>query len=122
MPPSLPSARSGISAKDRKVFAHLYNSDKTVGARGWFGIALADAKIKNFRWHDLRHTFASRLVMTGVDIRTVQQLKGHKTIQVTLRYAHLAPPNWRRFNNYVRYWGCAAIQLTPELTPTFLGR
>jgi integrase len=74
-----------------KVFDHLYNSNKTVGARGWFEIALGDAKVTNFRWHDLRHTFASRLVMAGVDIRTVQELMGHKTIQVTLRYAHLAP-------------------------------
>jgi site-specific recombinase XerD len=47
--------------------------------------------VSNFRWHDLRHTFASRLVMAGVDIRTVQELMGHKTIQVTLRDAHLAP-------------------------------
>jgi integrase len=74
-----------------KVFAHLYRSDATVGARGWFEQALADAEISSFRWHDLRHTFASRLVMAGVDIRTVQELMGHKTIQVTLRYAHLAP-------------------------------
>ena len=51
----------------------------------------AGANIKNFRWHDLRHTFESRLVMAGVDIRTVQELMGHKTIQVTLPYAHLAP-------------------------------
>jgi len=36
-------------------------------------------------------TFASNLVMQGVDVRTVQELMGHKTIQVTLRYAHLAP-------------------------------
>jgi site-specific recombinase XerD len=36
-------------------------------------------------------TFASRLVMAGVEIRTVQELMGHKTIQVTMRYAHLAP-------------------------------
>src|SRR5208337_230704 len=74
-----------------KVFGHLYNSSKTKGARQWFEHALADARIPNFRWHDLRHTFASRLVMAGVDIRTVQELMGHKTIQVTLRYAHLAP-------------------------------
>jgi integrase len=73
------------------VFAHLYNSSKTIGARGWFNVALSDAGIANFHWPDLRHTFASRLVMAGVDIRTVQELMGHKTIQVTTRYAHLAP-------------------------------
>src|SRR5215469_8878461 len=39
----------------------------------------------------LRHTFASRLVMSGVDLRTVQDLMGHKTIQMTVRYARLAP-------------------------------
>jgi integrase len=74
-----------------KVFAHLYQSDQTKGAREWFERALSDSGIQNFRWHDLRHTFASRLVMAGVDIRTVQELMGHKVIAVTLRYAHLAP-------------------------------
>jgi integrase len=74
-----------------RVFGHLYNSRNTIGAREWFDQSLADAGIVNLHWHDLRHTFASRLVMRGVDIRTVQELMGHKTIQVTLRYAHLAP-------------------------------
>ena len=59
--------------------------------RRWFGAALADAKIAGFSWHCLRHTFASRLVMAGVDIRTVQELLGHKTIAMTVRYSHLAP-------------------------------
>lgn len=74
-----------------RVFEHLYRSKKSKGAREWFDQVLSDAKIVNFYWHDLRHTFASRLVMAGVDIRTVQELMGHKTIQVTVRYAHLAP-------------------------------
>src|SRR5271169_2416276 len=51
----------------------------------------ANAKIAGFSWHCLRHTFASRLVMAGVDIRTVQELLGHKTIAMTVRYSHLAP-------------------------------
>jgi integrase len=74
-----------------RIFAHLYQSNRTKGAREWFERALLDAGITNFRWHDLRHTFGSRLVAKGVDIYTVKELMGHKTISVTMRYAHLAP-------------------------------
>lgn len=59
--------------------------------RAWFETALADAKIKEFRWHDLRHTFCSRLAMVGVDIRTIAQLAGHKTLAMAMRYSHLSP-------------------------------
>ena len=53
--------------------------------------ALAKAGIRDFRFHDLRHTFGSHLVMQGVDLRTIQQVMGHKDIKMTMRYSHLSP-------------------------------
>jgi integrase len=82
----------GMPRKSKFVFA----SDK---ARPYprmtihyaFHRALDKSRITDFRFHDLRHTFASNLVMAGVKLEKVQKLMGHKMISMTQRYAHLAP-------------------------------
>ena len=61
------------------------------GPRYWFEKAIRSVGIANFHWHDLRHTFASRLTMAGVGLRATQDALGHKSVAMTVRYSHLAP-------------------------------
>ncbi len=80
----------GRSSGEGRVFVNIHG-EPLQGYKHWFEPAVSEAGLSGFTWYCLRHTFASRLVMAGVDLRTVAELMGHKTIQMTMRYAHLAP-------------------------------
>jgi site-specific recombinase XerD len=58
--------------------------------RQGFEGALAVAKVSSFRWHDLRHTFASYLAMNGATLMEIAEALGHKTLAMVKRYAHLS--------------------------------
>jgi integrase len=72
--------------------------------RLWFEKAVKKAELQPaFRYHDLRHTFCSRLVSAGVPLLEVQQLAGHASFQTTLRYAHLSPDHRKRAIEMVQF-------------------
>jgi len=77
--------------KSSYVFWSGENGKPYQGVKRSFDSALKRTGIKDFHFHDLRHCFASHLVMSGVDLTTVKDLLGHKTLTMTLRYSHLAP-------------------------------
>jgi integrase len=68
-----------------RVFHSARTGEPLEKGRHWFD----EAEIRNFRWHDLRHTFASRLRMKGAPLEDIADLLGHKSLTMTRRYAHL---------------------------------
>jgi integrase len=74
-----------------RVFKSKKTGDPLENGRHWFDDAIVLAKLRNFHWHDLRHTFASRLRMKGAPLEDIADLLGHKSLTMTRRYAHLGP-------------------------------
>jgi integrase len=74
-----------------RVFQSAKTGEPLENGRHWFDEAVMEAEIKNFRWHDLRHTFASRLRTKGTPLEDIADLLGHKSLTMTRRYAHLGP-------------------------------
>ena len=91
-------ARNVLDSWGRKSEGLVFPSDTgkqlTDIRKAWDSVT-KKAKVKDFRWHDLRHHFASRMVMAGIPLNTVRELLGHSDIKMTLRYAHLAPGHMR---------------------------
>jgi site-specific recombinase XerD len=73
------------------IFPSPKTGKKLDNARRSWERVLREAGIDNFRWHDMRHDFASQLVMRGVDLTVVCELLNHSNLKLTMRYAHLAP-------------------------------
>jgi len=79
-----------IAGDQKFIFTNKDGKKFTTIKKAWESLK-KKAKIKNFRWHDFRHHFASKLVMASVDLNTVRELLGHADMHTTLRYAHLTP-------------------------------
>ena len=74
-----------------RVFTSAKTGEPLENGRHWFDDAVVEAKLKNSHWHDLRHTFASRLRTKGAALEDIADLLGHKSLTMTRRYAHLGP-------------------------------
>jgi len=72
------------------VFGHRDGEPMTRIDNAWDTVKEL-ARLPDFRFHDCRHHFASRLVMAGVPLNTVRDLLGHSSIEMTMKYAYLAP-------------------------------
>jgi integrase len=74
----------------KRVFSYGCKSVNSANTKAW-RTALKKAGIEDFRWHDLRHTWASWHVQNGTPLSVLRELGGRSDIQMVLKYAHLAP-------------------------------
>jgi len=85
----------------QQVFTRA-DGEPVIDIKTCFERAVRIAKIDDFSFHELRHTFASYMMMNGAELLTVSRILGHKTINMTLRYAHLGPSFQREAMNKLR--------------------
>ena len=80
-------------------YVFTVNGDPVKDIKTAFNAAMKRAEIEDFRFHDLRHTFASQLILKGGTLKDVQELLGHKTMTMTLRYSHLTQEHKKKAVN-----------------------
>jgi integrase len=102
---------SRLPRRKRKESHVVGQQHSYVDLKNSFSSALTKAGISDFRFHDLRHTFASQMVMNGADLNTVRELLGHKSIKMTLRYAHLSQTHKKKAIELID-----AVFSTPQVT------
>ena len=73
------------------VFVNKDTGNPYTDIKHSFATVLKEAKIENFRFHDLWHTVATRLVEKGIDLLVEKEILGHSKIETTMRYAHAVP-------------------------------
>jgi integrase len=88
--------------------------DNLINVKRAFTSSLDRAGIKDFHFHDLRHTFASQMIMRGASLKEVQEILGHKTMTMTLRYAHLSQEHKKKAVNLLN--GLTALKPLAEPT------
>lgn len=93
--PMSPDLRESLLAR-RRHSDHVFPREQGGPLSTWSALdqlreAAHRAQLRHFGWHVLRHSFASQLAAAGVPLVAIQALLGHSTIQMTMRYAHLAP-------------------------------
>jgi integrase len=115
------AAKAALEVLERQADGSGYviagpTSPRNKDPRRTFEAAVRNSGVLNFRYHDISHTFASRLVMAGVDLRTVQELMGHKTVAMTVRYSHLAPSHQKEAIERLVSISSQRIKSTPSDT------
>jgi len=79
--------------------AFTFDGKAIDGVKSSFRTAVKNAEIEDFHFHDLRHTFASQLIMKGGTLKDVQELLGYRTMTMTLRYSHLSQQHKKKSVN-----------------------